>query len=87
MKHNDIQKQSLEKRLIYGEIASQVYSSLPAAWHSCDLWERELQENLLLFIHKVHPCPVDSYNHIIFRQAWPWVEDKTFNQLMKGVRI
>lgn len=42
---------------------------IPAAGHSSDLGERELQEDLLLFINKVNPRPVHRHNHVILGQT------------------
>lgn len=39
--------------------------SVPAAGHSSDLWEGELQKDLLLLIHKVNTRPVHCHDHVI----------------------
>lgn len=44
---------------------------IPAAGHSHDLWERELEKDLLLFIHKVNAGPVHRYDNVILGQARP----------------
>lgn len=41
----------------------------PAAGNSSDLWEGELEEDLLLLVHKVNPGPVDGNDQVIFRQT------------------
>lgn len=51
--------------------ADQLAVIVPAAGHSCDLWERQLQKNLLLFVHKVDSSPVYRHDDIILGKAGP----------------
>lgn len=46
----------------------------PAAGHGHDLREGQLHQDLLLLIHEVHTCPVDSHDDIILGEAGAWVE-------------
>jgi hypothetical protein len=39
---------------------------------SGDLWEGELQQDLLLVVHHIDTSPVHSDYHIILRQVGPW---------------
>lgn len=45
---------------------------LPAAGHGSDLWERELQKDLLLFVHEINPSPVHCHDHVILGQTGSW---------------
>lgn len=48
------------------------WSSPPTAGHSHDLREGQLQKHLLLLVHEVHTCPVDSHDDITLGEGRAW---------------
>lgn len=55
-----------------------IHVIIPATGHSSDLWKRELQKDLLLFIHKVNPRPVHCHDHVVLGQTRPCGQTDTF---------
>ena len=49
-----------------------------------DLWEGELEEDLLLVIHHVHPRPVHRDDHVVLRQVRTWGAAQWYNNHKMG---